>query len=330
MNKKICLFAVIIIFGLFYLPAFSQFIPSAVVSLDLDPQFPPPESEVKVKASMIGINPLTAGFEWYLNGKLISGASGQGKNEFTFKTGAVGTKYEIKAIIIGEQPISGQASINFRTSNLSLVWSSDTYIPGWFLGKALPVPESKIKVSALPTFIGNGLKESPDNLIYRWFLDDEPINEFSGIGRQSFEFDANFLPDTVYRVKVAVENDDKTIKNEKTIFIRTVSPALLIYPIKPLEGILVHSAIKEVVSGKYGDIFDFIAEPFFTTASPNGLQFKWEIGNKKLSGSPKEPNILTINTDANSPLNTPITVSIENPSKPIESLFKNFYLRLFE
>ena len=328
-NKYIYLFITAIFFlGLFYLPAFSQFIPSANVSLDLDPPFPAPESEVRVKASVIGISPLTAGFEWYLNGKLMNEASGRGKNEFIFKTGSIGTRHEIKAIVIGEPPITGQASLTFRPSDLSLVWSANTRVPKWFKGKALAIPESRIKVSAIPTFISGGINENPNDLIYRWFLDDELTNESSGIGRQSFEFDLNFLPDTVYLIKVAVENDDKTVKNEKTIFIRTSIPALLVYPIKPLEGVLVNSAIKELALGKYGDIFDFIAEPFFTTVGPKNLLFSWEIGGKKPTGSPKEPNILTITTDANSPAGTQINVSLENPGKPIEGILKTFFLQL--
>lgn len=328
-NKNIYIFILaLFLFGLFYLPAFSQFIPSANVSLDLDPRFPPPESEVKARASVIGINPLTAGFEWYLNGKLMDDASGRGKNEFIFQTGAIGTKYDIKVFVIGEPPLSGQASLMFRTSDLSLIWTANTYTPKWYRGKALPIPESRIKVSAIPTFISGGARENPGNLIYRWFLDDELLNEASGIGRQNFEFDSNFLPDSVYQVKVAVENDDKTIKNEKTIFIKTFSPTLLVYLIKPLGGVSINAAIKDVVLAKYGDILDFVAEPFFTTVSPKSLQFKWEIGDKKLTGSPKEPNILTITTSADSPAGTSISVSVENSKKPIENIIKNFFLGL--
>lgn len=328
-NKNIyILAAAVFIFGLFYLPAFSQFIPSANVSLDLDPRFPPPESEVKAKASVIGINPLTAGFEWHLNGKPINEASGRGKNEFTFKTGAIGTTYNIKVFVIGEPPLSGQASLVFRTSDLSLVWSANTRVPKWYKGKALAVPESRIKVSAIPTFLSDGLREDPGNLAYRWFLDDDLINESSGVGRQNFEFNANFLPDNSYRVKVAIENDDKTIKNEKTIFIRTFYPAILVYQIKPLEGIRANSAIKDVVAGRYGDILDFIAETFFTVNSDKNPEFKWEVGGKEPTGSPKEKNILTLTTDQNSPPNTNITVSLENQERPLENLLKRFNLLL--
>jgi hypothetical protein len=329
-TSKIILFIAIslIAFGVFSFTANSQLLPSAA-SLGIEPKFPGPDTDVTVTASTIGASSLDSYFSWYLNGLLQSSSSGVGKNKFFLKTGALGSKYDIKVIISPPNAPSSVAEISFRVNDLSLVWSAQTSAPAWYKGKTLAIPESIIKVSALPTFLRGGIIENPAGLTYKWFLNGDFIADASGVGKQTFKFQTNFIPDINYVIKASVENEDKSSRQEKTILIKAVLPKIIVYPSKPLEGILTENAISGSVAANLGDTLDFVAELFFIPlADIKNLKINWEIEGQKLTGEPRERNMLNITTNINSPAKTRIRAAAENPAKIIQNLSSVFNIEL--
>ena len=145
-----------------------NFKPSPLVqplNLVATPSSPSPNQSVSVEAQTPASDGTRANFIWTVDGVRQSDASGFGKNIFTFTAGGVGS---IKHISVRVEPFADlpvTASKDIYTTDLALPWTAKTYTPKWYKGKALAIPNSHIRVAAIPTFILDGTTISPDRLI---------------------------------------------------------------------------------------------------------------------------------------------------------------------
>ena len=100
-----------------------------------------------------------------------------------------------------------QAATQTQPFELFLSWSSNTYTPFEYSGKALPVYGSIIKVVVAPLSKPNVNLET---LEYNWFLDGEPQTVASGINQQEFLFQVKKTNNDSHSVQVNVQNQDNT------------------------------------------------------------------------------------------------------------------------
>lgn len=320
--------AITILGTLVALAAFAraQFIPEPV-SLVAVPLSPSPGETVVIEASTPTFDQNSAFFSWTVDGRTRPELSGQGKNRIELTAGQIGSSLRVSVEASAAQGAGGNASLTLRVSDLALTWFAETYVPKWYKGKALPTQGSVVSIVAVPRFLIGGREVSPQNLIYRWGLDDED-RALSGVGAEVFQIRASDAPKTSHQIRVRIEDTAGQIIKEGEIFIVPKRPRLAIYPATPLGGIEFRSSPTFYLTPARG-IIDFQAEPFFfPVKSRKELPYQWSVGGVEAKGTPGEEHGVSLNTgDSPVPL-LPLSVAVSIPDSVISTVSKTLTLFL--
>lgn len=284
---------------------------TAPISLDAEPEYPSPGEEFTVEASTPTFNKNSAIFSWRINNRLRPEISGLGRNSISLTAGVIGTITNIKVRIVTADGLQSEAEKNILVSDLSLVWSADTYIPKWYKGRALPVPGATVNVVALPDFVLGGQKFSPSTLIYRWSVDGRSQTRES-FGRHTFGFKMSDLSNSSHTVAVVVEDPTRQIKKQASVTINSYIPRLLFYQASPLGGIESRFSPASL-SASLNKLVDIISEPFFfATRSKNNLFYRWLIAGSEIQGQPQDPSSITIDTGKTPYDSIPVSLYVES------------------
>jgi len=300
--------------------------PPAVLSAS--PASPSPGQKFTVTAATPTLDKYTTYFEWAVEGVAKPEFSGMGKREITLTAGKIGSRTRVKVMVTGARGESAQTAASITVSDITLVWSAETYTPKWYKGRTLPVAGSPIRVSVIPHIILDGVRIPPEQLFYEWSVDSATANALVGVGEHTLKFDAADSPGASQRVAVVVQDIDKQIRKEARVYIDTATPQIALYQMTPLGGIE-----KRVTALYYGmlqrGINDFVGEPFFFPAtSRRELSYQWKIRNKKLEGTPQNPFFLTIDTASFEEKEIPLNLSVDDTSPTTPPVSRTFLMRL--
>jgi len=298
----------------------AQFLPKAV-SLNSLPGSPSPGQTFTVTASTPLFDSATSFFQWTINGVFKKEFSSTGKNSINLTAGPAGSTINVSVIVSKIDGGKDSDSIAIHVSDLNLIWFADTYKPKWYKGKSLPVQNSVVNVVAVPTIILDGSRIDPEDLIYRWGLDDQK-NLLTGMGKQVFPVKISRYTKNPIQVKLTVEDIDKRIRKEGFIFLNPLEPLIVIYPFSPLGGVESRNGSGTLISAKRG-LLDFVAEPFFfPVSSRRDLSYSWRVENTAVSGVPLNQNFLTVDTVKRTAGAIPISVTIKTSGDPAISISK--------
>lgn len=287
----------------------AQIVPKAV-SLVSEPSSPSPGQIFTVTAQTPIFDKATSFFQWTIGGVVRNDLNGLGKNSFSITAGSVGSIINVSVAVQKSDGRREKSSLVIPVSDLTLTWFADTYKPKWYKGKALPVQNSVVNAVALPVIILAGSRIDPEDLVYRWSLDDTR-NALVGVGKQVFPIKLSPYTKNPVQIKVTVEDIDKRIKKEGVIFVTPFEPHTVVYTFSPLGGVEARYGTGFFVSSKRG-LLDFIAEPFFfPVSSGKNLLYEWQVENEVVRGSPLNPNILTIDTGKRPPGTIPLSVTVK-------------------
>lgn len=299
----------------------------APISLNADPEFPSRGDEVTVEAATPTFDKNTAIFNWKINGKSRPEISGLGQNTYTYTAGEIGSAMTIKVKVETLDGRKAQAEKTIYAADLALTWSAETYVPRWYKGKALPVPNSMVNVSAIPNFVLDGRIVPPSVLIYRWTIDESRVARES-LGRQTLRFQMADFNGASHVVGVTVEDPARQISKQAYLTINSASPRVLVYKASPLGGIE-HRFAQADVSASLNKILDLVSEPFFfATRSKINLFYRWLIAGSDIQGQPRDPSVLTIDTGKEKRENIPVSLYVENRQEAGLPVSKNFNLTL--
>lgn len=324
-KKDLMKYALTVFAGLLYgFSVYAQAVPD-LVSLSALPASPSPNSIVTINANTPTLNKNALFFRWTVDGEYRPDLSGDGKNSIGLTVGEVGSVTRVRLDISGEG--SGTDSLEIPVSDLALTWFAETYAPPWYKGKALPIPASVVSVVAVPQIILGRTSLKPEELIYKWALDDEGFIR-SGKGEQVFRIKISDYPETTHTVSVSVTDAGGRVQKEGMVFITAVRPKGVIYSVSPLGGIETRSAKSYFATDKRG-LFDFTIEPFFfPVSSRKALFYGWELNRNKVAGSPTNPYLLTVDTGKEAKGNVEITATIKGAGGFFSSVIKGLSLIL--
>ena len=162
--------------------------------------------------------------------------------------------------------------------DITLTWSTDTYTPLGYQGKALPVRDSNIEVVANI----DDIKVNAENLIYNWFINDYFKRESSGLSKQVLEFNAAITTNDKNIIRLEIKDTNDTFLGVTYLSIKTHQPEIILltnkYEIKSDQEV------------------QFIAQPyFFNISNINELDYKWGSDNQEASKTDgNNPNILIL------------------------------------
>jgi len=169
-------------------------------------------------------------------------------------------------------PIQSQAS-----TEVTLDWSTNTYTPIGYPGRAMPSQGSVVEV------VANVNTANPQELIYTWSLNYRVQGSKSGQGKQVFRFNIgeNIFQDHLIKADV---------KDAQGNLIAS-SDYLTLRPHKP--EIVLESNKTQFSSNQEAK---FTAQPyFFNINRPSDLNYQWNLGNRTaLQDSKENPHIFTL------------------------------------
>ena len=143
--------------------SFAQSSFSSELGVDISPNYPRPNETVSINLSLYTADLNSALITWYRDGESV--LEGRGETRYSFQMGPVGkeTKIEIQIELLGGTSFSKTFTLN--PASVDLVWEADSYVPPFYKGKALHAMQGRLKIVAMPEFVKNGARISPQNLI---------------------------------------------------------------------------------------------------------------------------------------------------------------------
>ncbi|MEA2113733.1 MAG: hypothetical protein U9P63_03720 [Patescibacteria group bacterium] len=200
-------------------------------------------------------------------------------------------------------------------AEVTLTWSTDTYTPHGYKGKALPARGSIAEVVA----VISTWEFDAQKLTYDWFLNDKLQKSKSGEGKQSFKFNIGERISQKRTIKVIIKNKKGDIIGRSSYLTLSPQEPEIVLKTKALLLDYSKSVPKyQIVSGKKTN---FTAQPFFfNIKNADGLDYQWILGNKKaLQTSGQNLNSFTIEIDKiAAPFKQNLTVRAENKNNPIQ------------
>ncbi|MEY2665396.1 MAG: hypothetical protein RLZZ480_501 [Candidatus Parcubacteria bacterium] len=263
----------------------SSFIGSEL-SIESDPMVPQPGAEVTLSINDYGSDFYGANLQWYKNNEPIPDSLNS--RSITITAPGVGSSDTISLVLTAGDGRTTTLKKIFAPVYADIIVEPETHVPGFYKGRALPSPGSKVNLTVL---LNNGSMMG-NNFIYTWRVNEEvleagPIrnrNQISFITPQDSEF--------IVSVQVTAPNGD--IVANRSISISSVMPSLYYYEVNALYGVE-----QKPISDTFYMIANsttFRAEPYYlsSTVFNNPEIFEWTL-NGQLSQNPSnDPYELTL------------------------------------
>ena len=301
-----------------YLPAQAraQFsIPGAesALSISLSPQYPAPQSTVRLtlQSSLYDLD--SSSVTWTVNGQEV--AQGDAITFVDVKTGPLGSKTDVQADITSAGD-TAFATATVIPASIDLLWESDSYVPPFYNGRALPSAGSRVHLVALTHFVRPGGGEVPaDQIVFTWTRDSEVLGDLSGRGKSSITVDGPTLFGTE-TIVVEAASVDGSIAGQALLRIPDTEPRLMLYEDHPLFGVLYHQALGVTTFVPKNEM-SFIAIPYFASAAASGdtsLQYEWQVNQSPVTTNAAHGNEITVNAASSTGLMALINLSLTHMS----------------
>jgi len=217
---------------------------------------------------------------------------------------------------------------DFTLKNIEMIWSTDSYVPYDYPGRALAAIDGFVDVTVLLNVSGG----NPANLQYSWFIDNMFDEEQSGYGRINFRFGVRKFAEETHTVLVKIFNDSNSFYMEKSITIPIVAPEVIIYPSIQNPDFSEHA--DNLLLAPSNKKSSFIAKPFFfSIKKPSDLNYRWRISEQEaVNATGYESNILNLGAsqrNANELGARNLLLTVDNGVMyPGQSAFKSIVIQL--
>jgi hypothetical protein len=310
----------------------AQVVPTAGpnnINIALTPEHPSPYTDITIKLESFFFRMDLANIIWMENGSRKSG--GPGVTTYKTRTGGVGERTEIEAIITIAGYDIMRKSISISPSDIDILWESpDAYVPPFYRGKALPTRESQIRASAIPVIknrAGETLRHN--NLSYKWKRDRKVAQNDSGFGKTGYTF-RNLMLNRDEEIIVDITSQDG-YTGSGSITIPIFEPKILLYP----ENEGVTNYLQSLNTGHQTQKLNLgiKAVPYFFAIDPTGrlgsMSYEWKVGKEIIPALNKETADTMLLTAYKSG-NTPISVSAQNDKWLFQEARTNTQIRFIQ
>jgi len=235
-----------------------------------------------------------------------------------------GLAFDFDNLFFDDLGIDSYISIN----KFDLIWSTDTYTPCEYQGRALPSPGSKVTVEAVVSVSGG----NADSLKYSWFLEDIFQRSKSGYGKDSFYFYVNQRPGAYHTIRLQIFNESRSVFEEKSIKIPIVESELIVYSSNKNSYFSNRaSKMSTILTGKE---FSFIAKPyFFSIKKLTDLEFEWHFpGQEPIISSAYDASILDLTVSGKEDeeiLESELWVSVKNKKEPRQGAYQTIKVLIY-
>lgn len=264
------------------------------VSITLSPAYPAPFDAVHLEAHSNAYDLSESTLTWRVNDKVL--AQGVGATSVDVAAGALGSAVRISVEVVAPDDAELFATATIAPTEIDLVFDSDSYVPPFYKGRALPSAGSTLRLEAIPHFVSDEGKEVPiSDIIFTWKRNDQILGSISGRGKSGVHIPAPVLFGTD-TISVEAITTDRQLAGSASLRIPSEDSVLDLYQDHPLFGVLYHRAL-----GGQSLIPDsemtFAATPYFApvpSLSDRSLQWSWHVNGKKIAADTKRPFAITI------------------------------------
>src|SRR3990167_6885200 len=298
---------------------------STSIFIDVAPSNPAPYENVTITLSSFLSNLDTVKIDWLVDGKTT--LSGIGKKSFSVTAKAANTETKIEArIYLPDGQIEKRVAI--RPAIMTLLWqATDSYVPPFYKGKALPMSWSGIKIVAMPEIKAGNAIVNPKNMIYTWKKNYTNQAADSGYGKNSFTYVDDYLEDTS-AVSVVASTTDQKYSTEGSVGVSVFTPKILFYKIDSALGVLWDGALPD----NYAILEEatILAAPYFI--SPRDIRrpeltFGWFINNQSAGSADYRKNVIPLKVAENSSGVSRLSLTIDNREQIVRPITKEMLIQ---
>ncbi len=281
------------------------------LSMTVSPQYPAPGTNVSFTLQDYQDDLNVATIVWTVNG--TRQASGVGQASFQMTTGTTGSHSTVTATVTTTKGAVITQSATIVPAGVDLLWQAHSYVPPFYLGKALFPFQGTITVTAMPTFA----LTNPKNAVYTWQLDGGAMPDVSGSGKNTITLTGSILLKPI-NLSVTARSADGSLTAQNSITLTGTNPNVILYQESPLYGTLLNKALGSALSlaGQTG----FNATPyFFDSTSPytNTATFQWSINSTSVTSQTGQ--VLVVAPPANQSGTSSVAVTATNSAKPFQT-----------
>ncbi len=320
MRFKTILLTLFMILGLSFSLTVFAVEESSSILMNVIPENPAPNQDLTISLSSFAENLDSAKISWFINGKNV--ASGIGKKSILANAPSTGSETTIVATI----NIAGNESKVtkvLRPAETILLWQAeDSYVPPFYKGKALPAPDTFVKIVAMPEIKVGGVLVDSKNMVYTWQKDYENVQDASGYGKNFMSFKNDYLENSNI-IGVTASTIDQKHSSTSTINIEMFTPKLSFYKKDTVLGTIWENAISE--SHQIKDSETILAAPYFI--SPKDIRrpdllFNWFINDTRANVGNFAKNLIPLKAEAGTSGTSKVRLDIENTEKIFETASK--------
>lgn len=319
---KIFLLYLIAIFAILgtFLPFRVNAVSPSSILVNVSPENPSPGENVNITLNSYVSNLDSVLISWSVDGKIL--LSGVGKKTFSLTAPKAGAETNVLATIsLPDGPLTTRIVI--KPTEMVLLWqANDSYVPPFYKGKAMPTPDSKIKVVALPEIKSGSQMVSPNNMTYSWKQDYTNDQGASGYGKNSFVYTSDFL-DSSNNVSVTADTVDQKYSSGGSLDIATYQPKIVFYKNDPTLGTIWEHALLDGHKILGDEIIE--AAPYFI--SPQDIRipiltFNWFINDEQIEVKGVNKNLFPVTVQYGISGTSRIKLTIENSYKFFANISK--------
>lgn len=225
--------------------------------LTVSPSSPTPNQSFLVEAKSFAFDVSQAYFEWFKDGKKIDAGVGIVKKIFA------GEKIGSQTTISVSTSADGKfykSFVNININDIDFIINPLTYTPFGYRGSSLSTPGSIAEIYAIPHVFSNGRRSNLTNLRYEWTLENSPVKEQSGQGKNKLTISLPKIPRGEVVVALDIYSGERLVAQKKEKIV-VYSPQIVFYETNSLLGKRA-LAISDFAAHP-GTEFALAAEPFF-------------------------------------------------------------------
>jgi len=256
-------------------------------ALAVNPLFPQPYTDVTVSIEAYSMDTVGATITWFVDG--VEQTSFRNARSLTLRTGTLGKKISVSAIVKMLNGPSFTVRRDIIPAAVDLILESDTYVPAFYRGRALPSGNASMRAIAIPHV---GTSQSPLSFTYRWELGGSVL--FGGPIRGKQSADVTMSRFANERLSVTVIDQNGVSVAQKTIMLNPIEPELHFYEDNPLRGLHERAILDSLTL--IGDETTVYAEPYYmnTNLTPESVDFTWSINGEETAYKNPDQHTITL------------------------------------
>lgn len=263
-------------------------LPGSETLLTLNPETPRAGETFTVRVEAYAYDINRAVISWEINGEIRNDFANE--QSITLSAPALGTPLLIAARITEQGGRAHTVSTTITPNAVDIVIESDTRIPNFYNGRALPTAGSNVRLIAFPSiYTPNGTLSGTGDLIYTWKINNKVAK--SGRGAQVLTTQMPKIGNLP--IELIVETTDGFGRHVTYRTIEPIEGSMLFYEDNPLYG-MSRNAIPEEVTLLNEEIA-IRAEPYHVAKNIfTNAQYIWTMNNEVISNGSADPQAITL------------------------------------